>query len=645
MAPNLWPSDLEISFKDSVSQQDWDIGEDPARNIFDAVVLEDITRFGNTQIERVRRVRILSENGKAAADLVDFAGKVTRLKGRVVDISGQVTRFEQKEDFVEVLAFRSRRTKQKSKYLLPPGLTSDCVVEVSWRQQAEGGLPKDSYGESYLVQEPYHCIKKEFQIEYGANKSPGYLVTRYVWTNILPPAKFEERKEKNGETVVTYREVPPVMDFPYGNRHLDRNTAYFLAYLTFPDYSSEHDSFWKEFSRSFAKQILDVQFGRSKDYKDWLKELKNGLPEDPLMAAIAVHKALAGRVSSTELMPPEKKVDLDDKDLSPGKSFDLGYASPHERGQLFYKTLSDLKIPFKVYFPTSVYGPKFDSKALNPFDLYLNAPLIALDRGNSQMVLFSPQWPEYPPGFIPPHLQGGPALVVDPDNRWQCNFANSPRFGPEAHKVIRQYQLKITPDGTIDLEVSEEVSGVFEASLREDYLPIPQDERDEKLQRVWQNRISTWQIESAVVSNAEDFEKKIGLRVQAKETLELDRLSWIALQPFPGSTQPLSSPEIWPDNRTQPILLPHCSTYIDLATISLPQGWVLRGDSSWQKENDVGLVRYVAVQKDNAITVRRDIVLKQDLMPADKERDLKYFLAWMEEASRQNIGITKGDGP
>ena len=95
----------------------------------------------------------------------------------------------------------------------------------------------------------------------------------------------------------------------------------------------------------------------------------------------------------------------------------------------------------------------------------------------------------------------------------------------------------------------------------------------------------------------------------------------------------------------QSIILPHACEQIDLSKITVPEGWKLRGNSNWQKENIVGKVAYLAVQDGNRITVRRDIVIARDILLADKEPELKYFIAWMEEAYYQSIGITRGGKP
>ncbi len=148
-----------------------------------------------------------------------------------------------------------------------------------------------------------------------------------------------------------------------------------------------------------------------------------------------------------------------------------------------------------------------------------------------------------------------------------------------------------------------------------------------------------WQVTSALLENAADLTLPVVKTIEADGELEQmgDRFS---LNPFPGSTMPLASPENWPPNRSVPITLPTTVNQIDLTKINLPDGWKLLGQPSWKRENEVGEISFRVVQEGNKVTVRRDVLIKKDSLPADKEREVRFLLAWMEEVAHQTLAFS-----
>jgi len=645
---NKGAGDLKVMPGTPIPPETWDVSAEISKNPTDAVVLEDKTVFQQKYIMRFRRVRILNENGKSAAEFVDPTGKFVKVRGRVVDRSGEETLIELAEDLVEVLAFKHRGDRVKSKILVPPGLTSDCVVEMSWQEPVDDGLPKGVYSKRFYIQEPWPVRSKLLHLSPSAMRTESnFWVNRFVWNEIFNKEQFSVEKTRF-EVLLKYRNIPPLYDHPYGNHHLDRNAAYAWLFKSV-DYGSTVDQFYKSFATRYIKPDFSGRFSRSKEYKQWIANLKKSLPEDHFKAMVMIYDAFRDKIAITDLLPPEKRAQIT-KELTASKSpdqrmsqvFRLGYGEPADLGFLYFRVAKDCNIPFKLMFASSVSGPPFQPTTFNPFMLYLWVPLFGLELSPEQWVVFAPQWQENAAGFLPVDLQGANALVVDPYDKFKHSFSRLPRYGARAHTRVREYTTNISPDGTIDIAVEVFANGTYDARTKNRYYSLSEDEREETLRRTWQNRLPSWEIKSAMVI-LQDLKDRAKVRVEAQSKIDLEKTRWLAFSPFPGGTVPLANPSVWPPNRGQPVVLPHCSTQVEVNKITVPDGWKLKGDPSWTKVNAFGTVKLIASQEGNVIMLRKEIIIAKDLFPSEAEKDLKFFIAWVHELSDQNIGIDMGD--
>jgi len=644
---------FEIGYGKPIDVATWQIREDPAKGIYDAVILEEVTQFNQSSIQHYRRLRILNENGKTAADFTDTTGRARDIKGRVVDANGQETPFNAKTDLVEMLGYKTRHDKSKVRFLVPPGLSNDCVVEMTWYLPADSGIMDDEYQARYYVPDVYYCRKKIFIIDKSATRSsPDALVSRFVWKQ--PPAQatigFEEVKSK-GDRILTYTDIPALENFPFGSVHLDNNALFVEVYKTFSTYGQKTDFFWKDVANDYLKTYLySLKFLKPSDYKAWVAALAKGMPEDPIQAMQYLTLAFREKMANTDMLSPEqaarvtKVMDEGDKEhrlLS--NAWKRGYGNSYELVMLFYNLLEDCDVPFQLAFTNSVYAAPFEPAAMEPFNLNYTLPFFVVESASGGQIPFSAHQYSYDPGFMPPRYQGNPALMVDPFDKWRHQFVTLNLYGPDSNKWITQYKTIITTEGQVEMGAFRQASGDFLASLRSEYFVISPAERDDSTRREWEDVIQPWEVVEATVSGADNLRDAVQEQVRLKGPLDVEDSAWFVFNPFPGHTYvPISQPNIWPRNRTQPIILSRACMMVDFNLITVPDGWRLRGDNNWKKTNDIGDVTFVAQQQGNEITVRRDVVVNRSRFPAEKEQDLKYFIAWVDEAQDQTIGLSRG---
>lgn len=631
-----------------IQEAEWRVTTDPEKGIYDAVILEDLTEIRGQLIDRYRRIRVLSEDGKTAASLSDEDAQIINLTGRVVDINGNETRFNTQEDFVEVLGYENKGERNMTRILVPPGMSRDCIVEYRWSVRAQGGLPQDTNQERYIVQEPWFVLKKVFYIDPTAYKlGRGFWLSRFVWTQIGAPSEFNYEKDKN-TLVVSYANVPALEYFPYGNRHLDNNTSFVNSFKTASTFGENPDEFWSNVARDFYGLYFWDKTRKSSKYKTFVADLKKNKPQDEREALVYVFNRFRQEMSYIGLLPPEKKsaaykiLSKEEDDPTTGQIFNRGFGSRYELCKVFYDILDDLKMEPKMLLTSSIYGPRFHKNELSLFSLDILNPLFGYQDQNGAWYLVSPGHPNYPAGYAPYYYTGGTALVVDPWNQKKTSWSKIQRYPSEAHKRQRQYKVAVDADGTFNFEIIINATGAWEAVNKAYYLEYPADEHGDMLKQLWQARSDSWEVTDAEVLNTADFEKTIVEKISAVKSYDTSEDDVLAVHPFPGGLLPLSIPSAWPTNRTQPVILPHAGIQTDYAEFTLPEGWQLLGDPSWKKENRVGAVSMTAQQEGNILKVRRDIIIKADLMMPEFEKELKLFFAWMEESAMQNIGIRIG---
>jgi len=640
----------EVKFGEPIAESDWAIQQDPEKGIFDAVLIQDVTIFRLNGIHTYRRVRILSESGKAAAEHYAPDGEVKDLKGRVVDRDGTEVTFDKKEDFVKILVLKTRGSREKSRVLVPPGLTRDSVVEYQWRIDAIEGLEPYTYQEIYRIQSYYHTMEKRFEIWPRAlGSSDGYYVTRFISTPAGKPTEFNSTKKK-GREIVTYRNVPPLELFPYGNALLDKNTAYVMMYKTFSGYPKKPSEFWAKFAKTSLKEIYSEKMSGSREYKDWLEKVKAGMPKDHAGALIHAFQAFRAKVQTPDLISPMRLSRIEKEKAREIQNalriaIEDGYVTGSNSSRVFKRILDDLEVDYHLIFANGFDDMLFYANHMRPFGLPIFHPFFAVRHGNGNLVMVSAYYQEYPPGYIPPKYQGTPGLAVYPNNKWSHSMITLPRFGAKQHQRVTQYKTAIDEAGKMTCLLKRQVSGHLNALSKRSYVPTSNEARQQKLQDRWERRVPSMTVTSAELENGGTLDGNIVTKVALEDALEDETSDWLVITPFPGQIQPLASPNFWPPGRTQPIILNHCLTQVDLNEISLPAGWKLEGNANWKKYNEVGEVRFAAIQKGQKVTVRRDIVINKDILGPGEEEKLKTFVAWMTEAMGQRLGVSKGGQP
>jgi hypothetical protein len=257
----------------------WALKQDPGPNARGAIILDEWVRYGAKATEVKMRVRIFDEEGKGAAAMPAFKD-ATLLEGRTVQRDGSETPFLGLKDLVkQTLKIGNWEIQQQ--FLIPPGLTADCVVDLHY--SIDGTLPLP-WGK-IPIQGAYPVRNKV--LEMATELGLGFVLINHG--GLYYQKTFEE-----GYTVYTFSNLPgePSESFSLPALSACRFLIYFQPWFGKLSITSEPGEYWKNVVNDFYNPFLtrDVKAGRT--YRDWSKALRAGLEGDPPARAAAILASL-----------------------------------------------------------------------------------------------------------------------------------------------------------------------------------------------------------------------------------------------------------------------------------------------------------------------------------------------------------------
>lgn len=632
-------------YGDPIPAQAWEVESDPARGIQDAAYLEHITQLKGLNARHYRLIRILSEEGKKAATFEVDREILKMVRGRVIERDGTVTQFERGEDFVTVTTSRSRSGKSQSTLLIPPGLTEDCIVELEWNTRARAGIEVNRNASRHVIREPYFCMRKVIDLSQ-------FHTGTFLYFREAVGLKPTIQKNSNTYLFLEYSDVAPSQSHPFENVFFDPETAYVLTYRSFFRREKNTSQFWSNYCRTRLRgRYSSIQ--SSSSHREWVNILRSNLEADssthpaknPVAAAKETLEALYQRISTTHLLTADELEEHRNAKTRRAPNieriFREGRADAEALTTIYIGTLRQLGIQEKLIFTTSTLRAPLNPEerfvsALNPY-----LPLVLVEQ-KGQSAVFCPWEPALAAGQYPSHMQGLLGLFVDPNDDWAHRFDVTPTYGPETNLLQTTYHAQLDEEGTLAFHLKKVGTGNYNKDLTERYYSITDEELSLQLRERWQRRLGQeYQIEDIQLEGRHEAQKLAVLTLNASRRINTPR-DWLPITPFPGSHFALRSPREWLPNRTGPIFLEQPFRRVDTMILKVPANWQLRGQPRWQKSNEVGEVTFLAIQEGETVTIQRTVTLAGHILAAEKQEQLRLFLAWIDEVSNQQIGVLKG---
>jgi hypothetical protein len=609
----------------ALTREVWALKNDPALVAKGAVILERKLDFQPAWFDQTLRVRILGPAGLAAAEFRDLPANVLSLEGQVTFPDGKVVPFK-RDGFQNRKVVSATDGVTQEQVAVAPGVTTDCVMEVTWREHTDlgqalrngktpggrGNLPErfgsfwlSSLGAAYPTQSVVVQRAKEFYWSMVFSATAGFdavegstaMGTTFTFRNLpgFPPAPYASEMIRPVPKVVIAR---PIASVAYLQTKVPA-----LAY-------------WDKVAELFYKDWYQLFLSKGEAYRSWSLALREGLTGGPRARAKAIAERLCLRTVNLDQLRFGEKTDalarhgVDEGKLAMGGSrfYDPGdsnishsdnaidatasggditikYTMDDTRvsafnymaktgfvdnkgvTRLLYHLLADEGIPFKVALVADRNRWMVNPEMRTPFQFTAN--LLLVEEPGQPALWLDPTNRMLPVGALAPEYQSTKAVVLDRAT-WKAEVRDLKVEPATASTRTTTFQVDATgTEAKIHLEAS--LTGAPAFLARNVLGPLPPDKRQAWLKTSLDKAGLT--VARTEVADVLELGKPLGLSADASQPLAPGPALTIRL--FPGLDSALYLPDPLPEQRLDPILLPYLCTQEATSTVKVPKGHLL----------------------------------------------------------------------
>lgn len=610
-----------------------------------AVVLEERLRFQAREMETIYRVRIFSEEGRGAAALPDLPKNAQGIKGRTAYPDGREITFDSRKDFAERKVEAGGRDYSQV-HMVAPGVTSDCVIEVRWRERSDGylsGLPKRltdglygiwTLGNAYPTQVITVEIAKHFPLAYFV---AGGRVGR------------AEEAERDGFRIITYRNLPAMESIPYAippTNGFPRMEIFWQPDDLNRAVHQGNDGYWTKAFEQVYKGDYEDSVDTGGAFRKLSADLVQGLPEAPQACAKELLKRLETRIKNVSVPTAQEKAtlpkdfwtDYEYKRLD--KAAASGMASSRGMRLLYYHLLKAAGIRPKIAKLVDREQSLFNYNHLNAWQFHHD--IIGIAEPGKDDLWVDPSNRYASPGVIHPDYQAVPILVFDPQGakNWKPVMGVLPASKPAFNTRSYAYELHLGEDSD-QFEVRAQFGGYPEYSERFRYLSHEAADQSRLLKEAFEKHGKNLVISKALVLDAANPAKPISWEVGGSLERESGRRREVL--PFPGMPWPLWVPDKLDVPRSVPIVLPYLMSQVAVSTFEVPHGYRFDPPNELRYGNPFGTVVWTTTY--DAQTRKVTIQLSAEVVSITQGSGhwpaFREFLGWIQEACGRTVVLTR----
>jgi hypothetical protein len=620
----------------------WEVKESETKEC-GAIVLERTLRFHSQSVDHSYLIRVLNERGKSAVEFQSFPANA-KIEGRTVTREGATVLFKAATDFQTKALVEFGGDTLQQQMVIPPGLTSDCLVQIQWSIPTYLGTVGGFM--DYRVQDVVYSLASHMPIrrmELEVDASVG-------WAYDLQTGPRGSRII-NGATSrkAIFTDLPPYEWVPFSEVSAKDNPKFVLYQqprFLMEEAARGEVAYWTKVAESWWHPYYDAKCQYGKKWGDFSEEIRKNLPSSRLEAAVEIHRRLLARIRDINVIPPEdiiiRPINRNKDKLDP-RNFEetLKFGETNRSGiyLLYWVLLRQANIPVKVVRVVDREVRRFRIKQCNlaQFD----QTLFMIEEEGRMPLFLEPgrRWGD--PALIHPKYQGTDALALVPGEAWTYQVVHIPY--QDGALNVRRSQLRIVPSEEKDIiHISSTFAGTVEWTERGRWWSLLPDDRNRKLKESLAAIDPSVRLVQASVGDL----RKSPLTWTAEATRERDANRYLEIHPFPMIEAPVFLPKDLPESRTEPIVMPQIGPSEVLVTISIPEGYVFADEAhDFLGSNAVGDVSWSAVNhRENGATevrVSYRVSTKALVSPSTAYPQLKEFLGWVQETYGRTILLKK----
>jgi hypothetical protein len=603
----------------------WAMKEDPATGTAGAVVLERRIVFQTNRVQYTLRVRVLSEQGRAAVELPPFTDSAYAFDGRTVHRDGTSVVFSEKKDF-QTVTVKSRFGAGTVARLVPPGVNGDCVVELRWHESAQdslGPMPSEyGYFHQWVLGGRYRTLVSVID-----------LGPAFAWAYEI--AGVDAHKPEVKGHVYTIHNLPAVEPAPMtldGLRGLPRFTVFWQPEALQPYVKEGGAAYWNAVGRLVYKDFLG-KVSKGSEYESFAREILAGLPEPPRRRALALRERLDARIANTGLLTEAEKARrsakesheiIDPRDLS--AAVRRGSTTGFGMFLLYLNLARDVGLKPTVALVANREQRLFRAEMLAPFQF--DDYLVGVSEPGAPTLWLDPSM-RFGSGTLLPAYQGTSALELDLE-AWTLKPVSIPPQPPAYN--VRRYTYELTLGEESDhLSVRAEFNGYPDWAERWRFLKLEPAEQARKLEDELESEITGADVTTARVDNAQAANENVAWTAEGRIEVAPERRRTV--KPFPAMRWPfwIASSEL-AATRTVPIVLPYLQIHAAKSTVRFPAGYRLITGAPVQHANSIGSVSLSIKETPSAAEAVLRVDVNKLFLSPEAYGDFKDFLSWLQDA-------------
>ena len=612
----------------------WAMKEDAATGTVGAVILEHRIEFQTNRIRYAHRVRILSEGGRDAVEFPPFTRSAYAFDGRTVHADGTSVAFSEKKDF-QSLTVKSRLGSGTVTRLVPPGVTSNCVVELRWAESAQDSLgpmpPEYGFFHEWVLGGRYRTLSSVID-----------LGPAFAWAYEL--TGLDANKPDVKGHVYTIRNLPAVEPAPLSLdalHGLPRFTVFWQPDPLRPYTREGGAEYWNAVGRLEYKDFIG-RASRGSAYDAFAREILAGLPEQPRRKALALRERLDTRIANADLLTEAEKAKRSEKQareaIDPhdlGAAVRRGSTSGFGMFLLFLNLAKDAGLKPTVALVTDREQRIFRPSLLAPFQL--DQYLVGVTDSGAPTMWLDPSI-RFAAGVILPDYQGTKGLELDTDAWTLKPVSILPQ--PAAYNVRRYtYDLNLGAEAD-QFAIKAEFNGYPDYEARWRFLRLEPTEQARKLKEELERSLTGAEVTHAQVDNVQAADQNVVWTAEGRIEAESERRRTV--RPFPAMPWPLwVAPSELASTRTVPIVLPFLQVHAAQTTVRYPAGYRLITGEPVQQSNALGAVSLTMKETPSAVVAVLRVDVNKLFLPAEAYGDLKDLLAWIQDACGRTFILEK----
>lgn len=511
-----------------------------------------------TFLDHYLRIKIFTDRGRDTESRVDIPYKsgerIKNIEGRSIAPDGRITDLKSTEIFDRtIIAIGGVKLKAKSFVL--PAVVRGSVIEYRWREIHEESIAH--YVELPFQREiPIQTVR--YHIKPLANIGDLGLRMRTQLFNMT--RRPETSSEAKGFTQIQVRGVPSLKKEPYMPAELAAKAWILLFYEETKWAELPTSQFWGVFAHDFYEDS-QPRIKATGDIKKAAKAavLDGATPEQNIDALIQY-------VRSHIKAPPENAPFKPNKNAS--EALTRGVGTDEDLTLAFVALASaaglDAHLVTAADRSTAVLEPDMKQP-------YTYATLIAAVKVGERVRFVDPGNRYARGGQLRWQQEGVPVIIM---GEKEFAFGTTPAMPPAFSSRRHTGSLKLLENGTLEGDVTLELTGHLAAEEREEAVDQSADERKQKFEKALVERIPGATISQFTIENVEDVNKPYAVKFRVSLPRYSERTgSRLFLQPavMQHGVEALFDSV----SRQHKVVVPYNWTEEDSLTLELPAGYAI----------------------------------------------------------------------